>query len=95
MVQNLVKFTLDTRKNCQLSEFLEDIFTFCQENCEGRRLMTRVTAHFSKLSSIYNEIITILYETDPDAMIEEYRLASELGEKAGEFMRIMLGFEKY
>lgn len=39
-------------------------------------------------------MMTLLYETDLDTMVDYYSLMSDLGNKIGEFIRIALGFSK-
>lgn len=57
--------------------------------------MSRVTLNFSMLSKIYNEMMGIIYDTDPESMMDEYVLMSELGQKIGSFIRIATGYTEF
>jgi len=47
------------------------------------------------LSKIYNEMMGIIYDTDPESMMDEYVLMSELGQKIGSFIRIATGYTEF
>jgi len=93
VLRNSVQVLDEMRDKCMVSKFFWDISKFCESHCEGKKIMTRVMASFSVLSQIYNEIYAILYERDPETMVDEYAMMQELGSKAGEFLRILTGFD--
>jgi hypothetical protein len=92
VIRNLVYLAVDIRDNCGVNQFLEDIMEFCEDHCDGKKIMSRLTMNFSTLSKVYQEMMNIIYDTDPIAMIDEYALMQELGNKGGEFIRIALGY---
>jgi len=92
VVRNLVYLGVDIRDNCQVNSFLENVIEFCEEHCDGKKMMTRLTMNFSTLSKIYQEILNILYDTDPLSMSDEYALMQDLGNKVGEFARVASGY---
>ena len=68
---------------------------FCEDHCDSKKLMTRLTMNFTTLSKIYAEIISLIYDTDPDTMMDQYGVVQEVGSKIGEFMRIAMGFSHF
>ena len=78
--------------SCQFQRFYEDLNEFCEDNCSSQIIMRRLTANFNNLSSIYNEIMEQLYDTNADSLIQEFGFAQDLGIKSGEFTRVLLGF---
>ena len=74
VIRNLVYLVVDIRDNCRVNQFIEDMIEFCEDHCDGKKLMSRLTMNFTTLSKIYQEMMNIIYDTDPEAMIDEYAL---------------------
>jgi hypothetical protein len=92
VIRNIVYLVRDMRQHCHINVLIDDMVDFCEDHCEGKKIMTRLTVNFSTLSKIYSEMISIIYDTDPDTMPDEYKLLNDLGNKGGEFTRIAIGF---
>lgn len=58
VVRNMAYLINDIRENCGVNSFLSNLMEFCEENCEGKKIMGRLTVNFTMLSKIYGEIMT-------------------------------------
>ena len=70
IVRNLIYMALDIRAHCHLSLLIDDISLFCHSNCEGKRLVQRLTTKFTVLSNVYKELMTLVYDRDADTVQE-------------------------
>lgn len=92
VIRNMAYLATDIKENCKVNQLLEDLMEFCEDHCDSKKMMTRLMMNFNTLSKIYAEIIGLLYDTDTDTMIDQYKVMQEMGNKIGEFVRIAMGF---
>lgn len=95
VVRDLVLLVVDVRDNCRVVEFIEDLNEYCEDNCEGKKIMNRLMAQFSNLSKIYSEIMKLTFETKPETMMHQFLIIQDIGTKAGEFFRLAIGFSNW
>lgn len=92
VIRNMAYLIQDVKENCKINKLLEDLMDFCEDHCDSKKLMTRLTMNFNTLSKIYAEILALMYDTDPETMRDQYGIVQEIGGKIGEFMRVVMGF---
>ena len=88
----MVLLVVDVKENCKVNEFATDLAEFCEDNCDGKKVMNRLMAQFANLSKIYSEIMKLMFETKPDNMLQQFLIFQDIGVKMGEFGRAVLGF---
>lgn len=47
---------------------------FCEDYCDSKKVISRLTANFNNLSKIFQDIINLMYEEDPLNAEEEFAL---------------------
>ena len=66
----MVLLVVDVKDNCKVTEFFDELLDYCEDNCEGKKIMNRLMAQFTNLSKIYSEIMKLIYESKPNTMTE-------------------------
>jgi hypothetical protein len=93
IIRNLVTVVVDLRNTCRITDLIVDVSDFCREECEGKRIIGRLTKNLTTLSRLSQEILNTLYDWKrTEGVVEEVRQVQALGRKAGEFLRIAIGF---
>eukprot|EP00347_Sterkiella_histriomuscorum_P019393 403341800 len=92
LIRNLLHIIAGVRSQCKVDSFLQDIMGFCEDHCEGKKIIQRLSQNFNKLSRVYKDIMKLLYDSDPESLIEELKIAAEIGGKLGELLRMAVGF---
>ena len=49
----MVLLVVDVKENCKVTDFFDELFDYCEENCEGKKIMNRLMAQFTNLSKIF------------------------------------------
>ena len=92
VMTNSLHLIVNLRSQCRVDVFLQDVMEFCEDHCDSRKIISRLTANFNTLSKVSSEIINLLYESDPENVMEDFKVINKVGGKIGEFTRIALGF---
>ena len=75
IIRNFLNVIVDVRNTCQIMELIDDMSVFCEENCESKKLISRLTKNFTQLSKLSQEIINMIYDDRKDddtvSIIEE------------------------
>lgn len=40
----MVLLVVDVKENCKVDDFMEELSIFCEDNCEGKKIMNRLMA---------------------------------------------------
>ena len=57
-------------------------------------MIQRLSLNFNKISKVYKDIIRLLYDSEPENILAELKIAAEVGGKFGELMRMTIGFKE-
>lgn len=52
IIRSLLTVVVDVRNTCRITQIIEDVSLFCSEECEGKRMIGRITKNFSTLSKL-------------------------------------------
>jgi hypothetical protein len=52
IIRDLLTVAVDLRNTCRITELIEDVANFCREECEGKKIIGRLTKNFSILSKL-------------------------------------------
>eukprot|EP00347_Sterkiella_histriomuscorum_P009746 403340046 len=96
-VRNIVELVQEIKSHCHLSTLIRDFREYCESdesNCSSKMAMSRLLMYFSQLSNLMNDILTIPSQFGLYSFyLDEYAIIREMGNKFGEILRTITGFE--
>ncbi|CDW79565.1 UNKNOWN [Stylonychia lemnae] len=92
VISDVIKMIINVRSNCKVDMFLQDLIGYCEDHCEGHQVIQRLSKNFNKLSKIYQEIMKLMHDSNPENIIEQFKICVQVGGKIGELFRLAIGF---
>ena len=72
IIRNLITAALDVRTSCRITELIDDVSSYCSENCESMKIIGRLTKNLKTLSDLSQDIVNMMYgsKQETNSLIE-------------------------